>query len=447
MIKHKTNKKILIIFSLIVLTVLLLDNFCYAQKPLEIKYPRVLGKELSEKPLLPEYIKYIFNLALLLGGLIAFGALVLGGFRYMSSVGSPPAMDDAKDQIFSGILGLVILLSSYLILTTVNPQLVILKTKKTPIKAGVVLCSADCTTDAQLMGLAEDKKKYIGINYPSLEGFTASHIHFLSSSGDLEAIVYPQENWEGKGEKITSSGPLPIVPKSIMLRWKLPGVYLVDTSTGEEVFLTSDIPNLSVLRFEDKANKIKFKLSKNDVDKNVVYGAVLHEDREYQGQGKIFLSNSGKGSSTTFLDGSEEIVQDIQGLNEYGDVEKPSSVHIFTVNNNPASGYVKLCEKEECQPGGEQVFEQTQISPPYKLKDLAGDNLDDNLRAIEIEGNYLLVLFENDNATGKCAVFKRSIPKLTDYPIGKCGIDVCIPFVNYCFWSPCPSSFAIYPIK
>jgi hypothetical protein len=59
-------------------------------------------------------------------GVICFGALLYGGFRYLISVGSPAAMADARDQIFSAILGLIILFSAYLILKTINPELVIL---------------------------------------------------------------------------------------------------------------------------------------------------------------------------------------------------------------------------------------------------------------------------------------------------------------------------------
>ncbi len=73
------------------------------------------------------YIKYIYNLLLAIGGLLAFGILIYAGFRYLTSVGSPARIADAKDQIFAAFLGLIILLSSYLILYTIDPQLVILK--------------------------------------------------------------------------------------------------------------------------------------------------------------------------------------------------------------------------------------------------------------------------------------------------------------------------------
>jgi len=128
-------KKIILIFLLAISLVLLLTSFSSAaeeeekERPLEIEYPKIGGwqPKTVEQAVLPEYVKYIFNFSIAIAGLIAFGALVYGGFRYITSVGAPLAQTEAKDQIFAGIIGLIILLSSYLILTTINPQLVMLK--------------------------------------------------------------------------------------------------------------------------------------------------------------------------------------------------------------------------------------------------------------------------------------------------------------------------------
>ena len=45
-------------------------------------------------------------------GIVVLGALIYGGFRYLTSAGKPAAMADAKDQIFSAFLGLIILFSA-----------------------------------------------------------------------------------------------------------------------------------------------------------------------------------------------------------------------------------------------------------------------------------------------------------------------------------------------
>lgn len=95
---------------------------------LEVEYPDLPGiPPLSEKPTLPEYLRYIYVFSIIIAGLVAFASLVYGGFRYLTSVGQPLAMAAGREQITAGIIGLMILLSSYLILATINPQLIILK--------------------------------------------------------------------------------------------------------------------------------------------------------------------------------------------------------------------------------------------------------------------------------------------------------------------------------
>ncbi len=94
---------------------------------LEVNYPTIEGIRPQDIILtLPEYVKYIFNFSLAIAGLVVFAVLIYGGFRYLTSAGSPAVQKDARSQIFAGFLGLIVLLSSYLILTTINPQLVFL---------------------------------------------------------------------------------------------------------------------------------------------------------------------------------------------------------------------------------------------------------------------------------------------------------------------------------
>ncbi len=125
-------KKFLAILYLINLSLLFLGNFCIAAegRPLELEYPKIPGAPIittTSEDLLPNFVKYIFNLALAISGLIAFGVLIFAGVRYLTSAGNPSTMKDAQNQIFSAFVGLIILLCAWIILTTINPQLVILE--------------------------------------------------------------------------------------------------------------------------------------------------------------------------------------------------------------------------------------------------------------------------------------------------------------------------------
>lgn len=98
-------------------------------KEVELKKPEKIEAppyEIPEKPL-PEYIKYVFNVSIGIGGLIAFLALIYGGILYLTSVGDPERIRKARSQILAAFSGLLILLSSYLILTIIDPRLVILE--------------------------------------------------------------------------------------------------------------------------------------------------------------------------------------------------------------------------------------------------------------------------------------------------------------------------------
>ncbi|MCH8741349.1 M23 family metallopeptidase [Patescibacteria group bacterium] len=129
------KKKLLffLIFTLSVFAFFILSNSPLAAnfeafaQDLEVEYPTIPGAPLSAEPTLPEYIKFLYNFSIIIAGLVAFFSLVYGGLRYMFSVGSPAAMADARDQITAGILGLIILLGSYLFLVIVNPQLAVFR--------------------------------------------------------------------------------------------------------------------------------------------------------------------------------------------------------------------------------------------------------------------------------------------------------------------------------
>jgi len=72
---------------------------------------------------IPELIRYFYEWGIFLGGLLVFVALLIAGFQYMSSAGNPAMMQEAKDRIKSAFIGLTLLLGSWLILNTINPQL------------------------------------------------------------------------------------------------------------------------------------------------------------------------------------------------------------------------------------------------------------------------------------------------------------------------------------
>lgn len=73
------------------------------------------------------YVARIYQFGLLAAGITALGAMVFGATKYILSAGNVFDQGEAKNQILSAIYGVLLLLGAYLILNTINPDLVKLK--------------------------------------------------------------------------------------------------------------------------------------------------------------------------------------------------------------------------------------------------------------------------------------------------------------------------------
>ena len=81
------------------------------------------GRDLTTESSIAELVAYFYEWGILIGVLIFFGILVYAGFRYLTSTGDPSKLQDARKRIIAGFSGVILLLGSYLILDTINPEL------------------------------------------------------------------------------------------------------------------------------------------------------------------------------------------------------------------------------------------------------------------------------------------------------------------------------------
>ena len=72
----------------------------------------------------PDYIKAIYKFALWSVGIAALLMVSVGGFMYFSAAGNTSKLDKAKIVIRDSIFGIVAVLTAYLLLYTINPDLV-----------------------------------------------------------------------------------------------------------------------------------------------------------------------------------------------------------------------------------------------------------------------------------------------------------------------------------
>ncbi|MEK7120161.1 MAG: pilin [Patescibacteria group bacterium] len=72
----------------------------------------------------PPYFNYIFNFGLGASGILAITMIVLGAVQMMLNAANPSAQTAGKDKIKSALMGLALIFGSWLILYTINPDLV-----------------------------------------------------------------------------------------------------------------------------------------------------------------------------------------------------------------------------------------------------------------------------------------------------------------------------------
>lgn len=130
-----------------------------------ISYPTIANQSIGFETPLPEIIKYIYLFAVGICGAVALAAILLGAIKYIGAAGNPSKMGDAKEQIVSAILGVIILLSSYLILYTINPDLVRLGLTLPPIDTSQFNSGTDnykciCRCDGNYTGAAHSPEPW-----------------------------------------------------------------------------------------------------------------------------------------------------------------------------------------------------------------------------------------------------------------------------------------------
>lgn len=86
-----------------------------------IQIPVIAGATASD------FVIYFFNLAIVMGTIAATVMIIIAGIDYVNSRGDPSKIEGAKKKIQDTLLGTAILLASFMILNTINPELAIIK--------------------------------------------------------------------------------------------------------------------------------------------------------------------------------------------------------------------------------------------------------------------------------------------------------------------------------
>lgn len=345
------------IFILSLSLLVFLYASCNAAK-LEVDYIEIDGNAPhTTREALPDYVEYIFSFAIGLGGLIALLSLIYGGFRYASSAGSPTAIKDAKDQIFAGIIGLFLLLSSFLILNTINPQLTgISLIKLEGVGKGILLHPEGVICDTEVPN-TDDKAKFslrVKGSISNIENafgpdddglpMSAGCICFLEDTADLFVYLYEDEaGW------VNNSSPVLTFNNTTNVK-----------SAGDCTDLTGF--NIKSLRLVPHRS-----------------GVYLWAGEEYQG--------------TSQLPKPYELKTDVVSLGDYNDhiqsVEIKNSKEIFSGQDSYEEGEWKWCgDLGSIFPFLSTLFSTTQtfcIADKYGVILYEADGFEDNLMVLTSE--------------------------------------------------------------
>ncbi len=123
----RISKKIKL-FLISVLLFLLSGSVIFANNEwsLETDWPEPVGpaaEPLTTDSGIADLVVYFYEWGVVIGVLAFFGVLVFAGFRYLTSTGNPERLKKARKMIVSGFSGVLLLLGSYLLLNTINPEL------------------------------------------------------------------------------------------------------------------------------------------------------------------------------------------------------------------------------------------------------------------------------------------------------------------------------------
>ncbi|MDO8530303.1 MAG: pilin [bacterium] len=117
-----------ILFSLLLAGILL--SLSQPVLALEVEYPPLnpFGApspyQITENTSLVQYIEYVFIFFITIAGVLGVLSIAISGLSILFTAGNPEYLGEAKKRILSAILGIVLLMTSFIILRTINPQLI-----------------------------------------------------------------------------------------------------------------------------------------------------------------------------------------------------------------------------------------------------------------------------------------------------------------------------------
>ncbi len=324
----KTKLTIIVIIALISLGV----SGVVLARDLQVDYPE--GGPTTTNVGMGGYISYIFNIAMMLAGVIIFVGLIYAGFQYLTSAGNPQAQTTAKNRITGSLIGLVLLLGSFLILRAINPDLLGLDVEDLKPSHGICLFEESggegnfyCYTESPKS--LPDNFEPQSIEFLNARTTEREEGYNYQTSDNIEAVyTFKNEDWNPGGDEYDgriknpkeSPGDDGITnisnfTESLYIEWASPGVYLYKEEDFKLGFPASpyQVHQSNVRQLDDEYNNnvasMRFRpfkceegtaMKKGTLGETTTayypeakYGAVLHTETEHTGECGIAFGKKG----------------------------------------------------------------------------------------------------------------------------------------------------------
>jgi hypothetical protein len=397
--KAKKIILLLLIFAGIT-TLFCVSSFVLADRNLEISdYPDApLGAPAPGKDTtLPQLMKYLFNFGIGIGGILVFLVFVFAGIKWITSAGNPNAIGAAKKMMFGGTAGLALLLLSYVIVVTLNPELKTFK-EVDEMKPTTGAYIAGTLTGSE--GAEEEKNLYQGDIPGFRKDFTPETIEFISDKDELYSVfVYDKENYQGDAVEIINTGKGSVGnisgKKSIAFFWNKPGVYIYEDTDHQgkrpPKYCLGAINDLDKDQWDNKAQSIRFNNTRGNN-----YGAVLFEEGDFEGRQCRYAY---KNDVMDMSSGSKTYIHPI-------DNNELSSMYVLRIPD-AVEGKVTFYDSIGCE-GRKKEFTPTEVmvfddltKEGCSIGDCLFDKINDddeekelhrNIKSMKIEGQFYVLL-------------------------------------------------------
>lgn len=198
MIKIFSMKKIIF---LLILVVILIPKPSYSQQKYTLLEPLpAIGSGSIEKEIdINGYIGYVFKFAIAASAFLAIIMIIYGGFEIMLSEAIPAKLE-GKSRVYNALWGLLMVLSSYLILRTIDPRLVQLNADLPPLK--INLKPAD--VDAMQAQLESDITTRVQANTATIKQLRDQKDELSSRMKELELLLYDPNISEQRKDELAT---------------------------------------------------------------------------------------------------------------------------------------------------------------------------------------------------------------------------------------------------